>query len=159
LAQDQAAADPERVRPAAAAGLSQGNEQTEREHPFRVALVDDQPDVLAWARAALEQSPAFRVVAEWCGGEQALTQLGQLGENWPDVWLIDFDMPGMNGLQVTRRVRQRAPDVRVVLMSLSDDRELPALARAAGAVGFLPKQRLSPDAVLLLLDEGRHGTS
>jgi DNA-binding NarL/FixJ family response regulator len=147
LAQDQVAAR-----------LSRGDDQTERKHPLRVALVDDQPDFLAWARAALEQSPAFRVVAAWCGGEQALTQLGQSEENWPEVWLIDFDMPGMNGLQVTRRVRQRAPDVRVVLMSLSDDRELPALARAAGAVGFLPKQRFSPDAVRLLLDEGRSET-
>ena len=116
----------------------------------RVVVVDDQEDFLAWVCGELERAGSFQVVGRSLRPEQALATVQ---ETSPDLLLVDFDMPGMNGIEVIRQVRQQAPSVRVVLMSLNDNRVFDVLARTAGAIGFLPKQRVSQEEIRLLLDE------
>jgi two-component system invasion response regulator UvrY len=117
--------------------------------PVRVAIVDDQEEFLSWLCAELERAGGFEVVARSLHPERALIEVQ---DSKADLLLVDFDMPGMNGIEVIRQVRQHAPSVRVVLMSLNDSRVFDVLARTAGAIGFLPKERVSPQEIRLLLD-------
>ena len=118
--------------------------------PIRVVVVDDQQNFLAWVCGELERAGTFRVVGRALHPAQALATVQETN---PDLLLVDFDMPGMNGIEVIRQVREHAPAVRVVLMSLNDNRVFDVLARTAGAIGFLPKPRVSPEEIRRLLDE------
>ena len=116
---------------------------------LRVALVDDHADFLRWARSTLETTPWLEVVGETTDPEAA-TEL--VRDTKPDLVMIDFEMPGVTGFEVARRVKQEAPAVSVLLMSLHDSAYFEVLARLAGARGFLPKTRFSAESIALLLD-------
>lgn len=115
---------------------------------LRVLLVDDHQDFLTWARTLLSASPWIEVVGETTDPEATLA-LVQSAK--PDLLLVDFEMPGITGFEVARRVREAAPAVSVLLMSMHDSAYFEVLARLAGARGFLPKTRFSPDAIASLL--------
>jgi len=116
--------------------------------PLRVALVDDHQEFLTWARTLLAASPWIEVVGETTDPEATLELVRTTK---PDLLLLDFEMPGVTGFEVARRVRDAAPAVSVLLMSMHDSAYFEVLARLAGARGFLPKTRFSPDAIALLL--------
>jgi len=115
---------------------------------LRVALVDDHADFLRWARTTLSTSPWIEVVGETTDPEAAVALVA---ETSPDLVLIDFEMPGVTGFEVARRVKQAAADVSVLLMSMHDSAYFEVLARLAGARGFLPKTRFSAEAIASLL--------
>ena len=115
---------------------------------LRVILVDDHQDFLTWACTLLSASPWIEVVGETTDPEATL-ELVRTVE--PDLLLVDFEMPGITGFEVARRVREAAPGVSVLLMSMHDSAYFEVLARLAGARGFLPKTRFSPDAIASLL--------
>ena len=118
---------------------------------MRVVLIDDQPDFLEWAKTALEADEAFSVVGSFTDAEQALAEVVRLQ---PDLLLVDFEMPAVTGFEVARRVRDLAPDVQVLLMSLHNSTYFEMLARLSGAKGFLPKQQFQPDTIRTLLRGG-----
>ena len=132
-------------------GVPQPGETSEAatERPLlRVILVDDHQDFLTWARSLLSASPWIEVVGETTDPEATL-ELVRTAK--PDLLLVDFEMPGVTGFEVARRVREAAPGVSVLLMSMHDSAYFEVLARLAGARGFLPKTRFSPDAIASLL--------
>jgi DNA-binding NarL/FixJ family response regulator len=106
--------------------------------PVRVAVVDDQPLVLAGLRDTLARSPALELVGEAQHGAEAV-QLARLMR--PDVMLMDIGMPGMNGVEATRLIcgetRHSAPQVLILTVYEHDDYVFEALR--AGASGFLLK--------------------
>ena len=116
---------------------------------LRVALVDDHADFLRWARATLAPSPWIEVVGETTDPE---TAVGLVREAQPDLVLIDFEMPGITGFEVARRIKEDTPGVSVLLMSMHDSAYFEVLARLAGARGFLPKTRFSAESIATLLD-------
>lgn len=116
---------------------------------LRVALVDDHAEFLRWARSVLAASPWIEVVGETTDPEAAT---GLVRETNPDLVMVDFEMPGITGFEVARRVKQEAPAVSVLLMSLHDSAYFEVLARLAGAKGFLPKTRFSAESIASLLD-------
>jgi two-component system nitrate/nitrite response regulator NarL len=120
-----------------------------------VLLVDDQVEFLHLLRSRLGRSPGLAIVGEATSGEQALEVLAALDPT-PHAALVDIEMPGMDGFVTAQRLRERAPTLRVVLISASNDRRYGALAAAVGAV-FLPKRDLTTEAVLRLLDDGHQG--
>lgn len=69
----------------------------------------------------------------------------------PYVAILDVVMPGMNGFEAARRLIGASPRLRAIVVSASADVQYDALARAAGAMAFLPKRDLTADAVLALL--------
>ena len=119
---------------------------------LRVALVDDHEDFLRWARATLDASAWLEVVGQTTDPEAAVALVR---ETKPDLVLIDFEMPGITGFEVARRIKQETDKslttVSVLLMSLHDSAYFEVLARLAGARGFLPKTRFSADAIASLL--------
>ena len=101
----------------------------------RVLLVDDHRLVREGLRRTLGDA-GIEVVGEAEDGGRALALAVELR---PDVTLMDITMPSMDGVTVTRRLRRRAPDTRVVMLTMHDDEELLQQALAAGAVGYLLK--------------------
>jgi DNA-binding NarL/FixJ family response regulator len=115
-----------------------------------VVLVDDQSEFLELMRRRLALSSALDVVAEATSGEAALALVGELHPE-PDVVLLDVEMPGLDGFETARRMRNLVPGARIVLTSASDSTHYARAAVGLGAA-FVPKRRLSGEALLELLD-------
>jgi len=104
---------------------------------IRVLIVDDHPLFRAGIRERLEvPDGSIVVVGEADDGLQAYGLVGSLR---PDVVLIDISMPGMNGIDTTRRIHGDYPDVRIIILSVHDDDQYVQAALDAGASGYLLK--------------------
>jgi DNA-binding NarL/FixJ family response regulator len=106
------------------------------ENVIRVVLADDHPVVRGGLRALLESLPAYEVVGEAVDGDAAVRE-AQLTR--PDVVLMDVQMPGVDGLEATRRIRAATPDVAVLVLTMFDDDDTVFAAMKAGAQGYLLK--------------------
>lgn len=114
--------------------VTDGNADAKRDH-VRVIIADDDPFARRTVRDAL-QDAGIVVIAEASNGHDAV----QLSMHYtPDVVLMDVVMPGMDGITATRKLGERAPEVKVLVLSANADDEVGLLALRSGAVGFLPK--------------------
>jgi DNA-binding NarL/FixJ family response regulator len=104
--------------------------------PLRVVLVDDHPVYRAGLARLLRES-GVDVVAEVPNGETALTVVEQLA---PDVVVMDLNMPGMSGLEATRRLVAQSPATRVLIVSVSAQEADVTDAILAGASGYVLKE-------------------
>jgi len=104
--------------------------------PIRVLVVDDQPVVRSGFHTILDQQPGIEVVGE---AEDGLAALRAVTETEPHVVLMDIRMPGLDGLEATRRILRRDDAPKVVVMTTFDLDEYVYQALAAGASGFLLK--------------------
>jgi len=102
---------------------------------LRVIICDDDPLVRRLVRDAL-QLAGITVIAEASNGREAL-ELTRFYH--PDVVLMDVVMPGMDGVEATRRITTEVPETRVVMLTGSEDDELALMGLRAGAVGYLTK--------------------
>jgi DNA-binding NarL/FixJ family response regulator len=102
----------------------------------RVLIADPQPIVRQAVREAIEARPGWRVCAETCDGS---TVLSMALEQRPDIAVVAVSLPGLDGVAVTRQLKQTLPTVRVVVLTVHDD--LPTISRAlaAGAQGYVLK--------------------
>jgi DNA-binding NarL/FixJ family response regulator len=101
----------------------------------KVFLVEDEPEVREVQRRLVEKDPRLTVIGEAASGEEALDVLGSM---IPDVVTMDLLMPGMDGLEATRRIKNRYPDVKVVVVSAYGGDYL-ARSVQAGADGYVLK--------------------
>jgi DNA-binding NarL/FixJ family response regulator len=102
---------------------------------IRVVVVDDHPMFRFGLMALLRAAPDLEVAGEAADGEAAVTQAASLQ---PDVVLMDLNMPGLNGLEATRRILQTSPHIAVLIVTMFDDDSVFA-AMQAGARGYLLK--------------------
>lgn len=114
--------------------------------PIRVMLVDDQDLLRSGFRLLLMAEPDIAVIAEANSGEAALAELARL-RGACDVVLMDVRMPGMSGIDATRRIARDFPDVRVLVLTTFDGDQYVADAVAAGAAGFLLKDATPEDLI------------
>ena len=110
-------------------------------HPLRIALADDQALVRAGLRALLEQQ-GITIAFEADDGAQLLDRLATTPV---DVILSDIRMPGVDGIEALRQLRERGDATPVLLLTTFDEPELPLQAAAAGAQGFLLKDAAPGD--------------
>ena len=103
---------------------------------IRLFLVDDHPVLRDGLRALFEQDPSLQVVGEAESGEQLLARLPATP---CDVVLLDLHMPGLDGLTTTRRLRAEFPDVRILILSMTDHERAIGEVLAAGAAGYVLK--------------------
>ncbi len=101
-----------------------------------VLLVDDHPMVRAGLATLIGSTEDIIVAGEASAGDQAVTMTGELE---PDVVLMDLSMPGLDGVEATRRLLQLRPDTRVVVLTSFHDQERVTEALQAGAIGYLLK--------------------
>ena len=101
-----------------------------------VMLVDDHPLFRQGLRRVLEAEDEIDVIMEVADGEEALRLAKQLT---PDVVLMDINLPNLNGLQVTRELKQSSPDIAVIMLTAFHDDEQIFHAIRAGAAAYFPK--------------------
>lgn len=102
----------------------------------RIILADDQLLIRAGIRALVETLPDYELVAECADGHQAIAAARQYQ---PDVILLDIAMPGPSGIEVASAVRRFDGDIRILMLSSVDRREIIDQAISAGANGYLLK--------------------
>ena len=103
---------------------------------IKVLLVDDHPLIRQAVRTILEKEQDISVVGEAGNGEQAIELTEKLS---PDVVIMDFSMPGMNGLEATRRIKARFPGVSILVLTVLDNDQSIRDILQAGASGYLVK--------------------
>ncbi len=101
-----------------------------------VAIVDDHPVVRAGIRAVLGGAPDLSVVAEGASGADALRLVADLR---PDVLVLDVNLPDMDGLEVTRRLRGRGDRTPIVILTVHNDSQTVLGLLEAGATGYVLK--------------------
>ena len=101
---------------------------------IRILLVDDHQVVREGLRRMLEQEGDMRIVGQSANSEQALSQVITLS---PDIVLMDIKMPGVDGIELTRQLKEKQPFCSVIMLTLYDEYLTDAIE--AGAVGYLLK--------------------
>lgn len=110
--------------------------------PIRVLIADDHQPFRRGMRAMLQGELDIAVVAETVDGRDTVSRAEALQ---PDVVLMDLTMPGMNGLEATRRILHTSPHIRILVMTMADDEESVFAGLQAGARGYLVKGSLKAD--------------
>ena len=102
----------------------------------KVMLVDDHDLVRTGIKRLLEDHPNIEIVGEAVNGEQALQQVTEYD---PDVVLMDINMPGIGGLEATRKMLQRKPQLKIIVVTMHEDDLFPQRCLKAGALGYVTK--------------------
>jgi len=113
----------------------------------RVLIVDDLEPFRRAARAVVEATADFEVAGEAADGEASVEAAELLR---PDMVLMDVNLPGISGLEATRRIRAIAPRIMVLLMSTREAQEFAGKAAECGAAAYLPKSLLTPEQLMEL---------
>lgn len=109
----------------------------------RVLIVDDQEPFRLAARMVVEATDGFEVVGESETGEDSVTMSRELR---PDLVLMDVNLPGINGLDATRRIlAEGGSEVVVLLLSTYEEEEYAPRAAECGAAAYIPKAVFGPD--------------
>jgi DNA-binding NarL/FixJ family response regulator len=126
----------------------------------RILIVDDNPAVRRYLRAILEQQQSWRVCGEARTGAEALQQVL---ESPPDLVLLDYQMPDLNGVDVARQIAEMFPKIPILMVTLHLSTQLADAAREAGVRGACAKQDIGSviEAVDVLLHDQTYfpGTS
>lgn len=103
---------------------------------LRVMVVDDHDIVREGLVGLLSDYPDMEIVGEACDGETAVAMAKKLR---PNVIIMDVSMPGMNGIEATRRIVNDLPEVRIIGLSMHEERDVAEQMQAAGASAFVTK--------------------
>ena len=108
----------------------------------RVLLVDDQAPFLRAMSAVVEETEGFEVVGEALSGEESVLATAEVS---PDLVLMDVNLPGIDGLEATRRLRESRASPVVLLLSTYDEDAGAQFAAECGAVDYVTKSAFGPD--------------
>jgi DNA-binding NarL/FixJ family response regulator len=119
---------------------------------IRILVVDDNPSVRRYLRGVLEQQDDWQVCDEARNGQEAVERFRQVR---PDLVVLDFQMPEMNGLDAARIITQLSPETPILMVTLYLSKQLSEEARKAGVRGTCAKTDIGcvVDAVGALLRE------
>jgi len=115
--------------------------------PIKVLIVDDNPTFIGIMRRFLSRFTDIEVVAEATSAKDALALVQKTA---PEIALVDVAMPEINGLTLTRMLREKYPGLAVILVTLIDTAQYRSASAEAGAAGFVAKPTLSTDLVPLI---------
>jgi DNA-binding NarL/FixJ family response regulator len=113
--------------------------------PVHVLICDDQEAFRAAAREVVNATRGFDVVGETETGEESVVAAGRLH---PDLVLMDVHLPGMDGLEASRRIMAANPKVAVLLLSTYDREEFAVRIVESGAIAFISKAAFGPDGLM-----------
>ncbi|MFD2705638.1 response regulator transcription factor [Salibacterium lacus] len=118
--------------------------QEQEEQMIRLVLIDDHQLFREGVKRILDMEKNFEVVAEGDDGDEVVSLVE---ENDPDVVLMDVNMPGTNGVEATRDLIGKYPDVKVLILSIHDDESYVTHVLKTGAAGYLLKE-MDADALI-----------
>jgi DNA-binding NarL/FixJ family response regulator len=121
--------------------------------PLRILLVDDHALIRSGLRTLLSSVAHLTIVGEAADGQEAIAHAADLQ---PDIILMDLHMPGLNGVEATRRIVQASPHVGIVVLTMLEDDASVFAALRAGARGYLLKGADQAE-VLRAIDVVAHG--
>ena len=104
--------------------------------PLRILIADDHPLFRHGINALLSAAPDLEVVGEATTGEEAMSLAASLQ---PDVIIMDIQMPGVNGIEATRRIVHTSPHIRILVVTMFEDDASVFTAMRAGARGYVLK--------------------
>jgi DNA-binding NarL/FixJ family response regulator len=110
----------------------------------QVLICDDQEAFRAAAREVVNATKGFEVVGEARTGEDSVLAAGRLH---PDLVLMDVQLPGIDGLEASRRIKAAYPEVVVLLLSTYDPEDFAARIAGSGAIAFIPKAAFGPEGL------------
>ena len=118
----------------------------------RILIVDDNPSVRHYLRAILEQNTSWQVCGEAKTGSEALEKVNQ---GAPDLILLDYQMPDLNGVEIVKRIVQQFPKIPILMVTLHLSPQLAEAARRAGVRGVCAKQDIGSvvEAVEVVLNQ------
>lgn len=111
---------------------------------LRILIADDHGVLRAGLRSLLNDETGFRVVGEVESGDEVLRHASALR---PDVVLLDLNMPGADGIHVTRQLREHLPESRVLVLTVYEDEGLLREAIEAGAAGYIVKRAVEAELI------------
>ncbi len=111
---------------------------------IRILIVDDHAIMRDGIRALLSLHSDLEIVGEASEGREAIEKAQEL---MPDVIIMDIAMPGMDGLEATRRIKKKNPKTKVLVLTQHDNREYVLTAIKAGTAGYVPKRALGSELV------------
>jgi DNA-binding NarL/FixJ family response regulator len=120
-----------------------------------VSIVEDNDQLRATLARVLNRAEGFRCVSHYQNAEAALEALPR---DQPEVVLMDINLPGMNGVECVRQLKQVAPKIAVVMLTVYEDTENIFNALAAGAAGYLLKRTKSAELLEAIREVQRGGS-
>lgn len=123
--------------------------------PVRILLVDDSRLMRRCLRTLLEQQGSWRVCSEATNGREAIERAQQTA---PDIIVLDFQMPGMNGLDAAKEIRRLSPDIPILMVTLHMSAQLEDQAKKVGIRGACDKGDINcvVEGVDTLLHQGTY---
>jgi two-component system, NarL family, nitrate/nitrite response regulator NarL len=115
---------------------------------IKILVADDHPVVRKGLQSCLARQDRLKIIGEASDGDEALEKTRELS---PDVVLMDISMPGMNGLAVTEVLRKEHPAVKILVISVHNNRDYVFRIIQAGAHGFISKEA-APDELLRAIE-------
>ncbi|HEY3657256.1 MAG TPA: response regulator transcription factor [Steroidobacteraceae bacterium] len=123
--------------------------------PLRIMLADDHPLIREAIANLIGGAPEFELVGEVANGKECLARVEELR---PDILVLDIAMPEMNGEQVTRELRHRLPELKIIALSGYTDRQFVRAMTKAGAKGYVVKSASGRELIhaLRAVASGKH---
>ena len=123
--------------------------------PINVSIVEDNEQLRNTLARVINRGDGFRCVSTYGNAEDGLEKLPQ---DKPDVVLMDINLPGMNGVECVRKLKQVAPQIQIVMLTVYEDTENIFNALAAGAAGYLLKRTGSAELLESIREVQRGGS-
>jgi two-component system, NarL family, response regulator NreC len=119
---------------------------------FRIVIVDDHEVIRAGLHALLDNESEIEVVGEAENSEVAIQMVEHLA---PDIVLMDISMPGMNGIETTRKIKKKSPATQVLILTVHEDGELLYEGLKNGASGYILKRAVKSELINAIHAVGR----
>ncbi len=115
-----------------------------RDNPIRILIADDHGVLRAGLRALLDAEPDLQVVGEATNSQETLGLINTLR---PDVILLDISMPGLGGIEITRKIKATGSEAHVLILTVHEDEGLLRASLQAGAAGYVPKRAVEAELI------------
>jgi DNA-binding NarL/FixJ family response regulator len=123
--------------------------------PISVSIVEDNEDLRGTMTRVVNRADGFRCVSQYANAEDALKSLPQ---DRPNVVLMDINLPGMNGVECVRRLKQILPETQVMMLTAYEDTENIFNSLAAGATGYMLKRTPRAELLEAIREVGQGGS-